>query len=531
MNGSKSLKDEILNSIDENLIADNLSEIKTIYFRNQATKQKTKNGFKWGVLGTSLAAAITCAVVLPIALNQPSESNPTSNNEVPQAVSKQSKDISFGVSSIAEVLSSEFQEAEATQKAKLMRGPGAPDDDFWGREGEEDDTNYLTSVEAMYSLASPYLPTVNKLLNNAEFPYEIEENDSEDYPFKIGNFIFNVVENKEEEGEVENTESDETTTEEEVDINDPEISNQDDERLNDGEPDEQEHEEDEDDHPNFSFIEEFYEITGQLITDDVIYPVTGQQITFACNSKHDDAQYSELYLNAQKDDTHEVTIFKSTYSSSFSNSFKEATLNEEYSYESYAYIETELNTVTHNEKEYVERKIINAVEIQSESISNSVNDVIKTDDSEVYLSLKSSYEDEDGVENTIDADMSFRLPNETKDNHSEHMFGFMDIENETTEEAEANNKAFRVDYECKVIKNTPFEMDEEYGHGQHRDGTNKMPMRMMDPHENYTVVFGSFYVYQDEEGNLIDPDFTTEGRHQVVGSGGYNREWYDNWDW
>lgn len=549
MNGNESLKDQILNSVDDKLIADNCSKIKSVYFLNEKEKETNKkNGFKWGLIGTSLTAALVCAIVIPAVVLTPTNDV---SAEVPQTVSNQSKDISFGVSSIAEVLSSQFAEDQAVAKAKVLNRHDEPrPEDFWHGDKEEDDTNYLVTVEQMYSLVTPYLSTVNNLLNGTEFPYQIENNDSEEYPFKIGNFIFNVVEDKEQEGEVveEETEKTEENLVEEVieqlKVKEFEEPEQPEEPIEQPEEPVDDEEDEIDDRPDFTFIREFYEITGQLVVDDVTYPVTGQQITFGCKSEHDDEQYSELYLNAQKDETHEVTIFKSTYSYSFANSFKNISMTKDYTEEAYAYLETEINTVTRHNKEYQERKVINAVEITSSTSNKTINEEIKKSNNEVYLSLESSYEDDDGIENTIDADLSFRLPNEKEEKPHMDFHSFFDTKEEeepieeepieqpeepVEEEVAENEKAFRVDYECKVIKNTPYENKEEYGHGQHRD--NRYSLKRIDQHNEYTTVFGSFYVYKDIEGNLIDPDFATEGRHQVIGNGGYNHDWYDVWDW
>jgi len=571
MTTKKTFKDEILETVDGNIIKDNKELIKLEFTSKKATKAQKRPGFSWGLFASGMTVAAACAVVIPLALRG---NQPTTNaiDLVPQSVANQVNDLSFGIGSMSGILTSINSKPNASKlsAARFDGGPHGPEE-FGPEEHKEEDL--LTPLNAMYSLVSPYLTTVDALLNGSEFVYQVEASGDTTYPYKLGNFIFNIIENTEEEGEIDEPEEGEDT---DGDITDDDqmidsvVTNRHrgyrDDPIGDGEG-EGEHVDDpideggdtepseDEENINFNFIDEYYEIVGKLIIDEeTSYDVNGVQITygytFECDEMSDEAKYSELYLNVNTDETHEITVYKSTYSETYSNTFRDDTeFSMEYVEETYAYIESELVTTTNwRDEEVVKRDITTAVKIDTAKDTTSIGEDSR-EKTMVYLSIESSYIDEETeTENTIEADLSFRLPRTTEDHH-DHCFTIKDAdvgeptegepteggpeEGEPTEEPEEvePSKAFRVDYDLKVIDNTPYEREDGFGHGQpgHEWGGH----RGMDGpgHSQYKSIYGMFYMYKDAEGNLLDPDFSTNGTHQSMSNGGYNHDWYDNWDW
>jgi len=590
------LRTEILNSIDDSLIKDNSHDIQQTFL----ARSKKKKGLIFGLSSGALATACL-AIAIPLAIN--GLSNPGNNNavkELPTTVSTQTNDISFSIASVSNFLSGNASNANTKKARSYGFGecpPGGHDEDPYKK-----DTSYLESVEAMYDLANPYFATIDALLNGSELEYKVEASGNETYPFKLGNFIFNVVEDKDEEGEVSEEETpeedeDEGETPTENPVEDARIRSRGgrfeegqegpkdpgeefdegpeeefdegpeeefDEDNNEEPVDEGEEVEEKDDDPTFNFIAEFYRIEGLLTINEVDYPVTGEQITYGLITDHSDTQYSELYLNVtykEEEKDKELTVFKTTYTDTYQNTFKDdINFSVEVTEESYAYVESELTTVTtRSGKEKVQRDIVNAVEIIVTKDKTTLGEK-ERESADVYLDLESSYIDEDEVENTIEADLSFRLP-KSEDDHGHHKYYLDDIEEPTgdvvndedsnpeetdenpTEEVEevTTTKAFRVDYEAKVTSNQEFTREDEYGHGQHdRDGGHRDGYGP-GPHYGYgpgpgpmesvtSVVYGSFYVNKDAEGNYIKPDFASEGRHNSSGTG-YHNGWFNDWDW
>jgi len=553
------LKTEILNSVDDSLIANRSREIKLAFAEKQTKPQPKTSGIKWGFLGAGFAALACAAVVIPLAVGGKQAA------KMPETVNDQINDISFGVASISGVLSATNK---SQSKLRAREYPGYGDYGYgYGDHGygpEQQTMDYLGPVEKMYEISSPFYQTVDGLLNGAEFTYKVEASGNEKYPFKLGNFIFNIVEDKEAEGEITEEEPTEEETGEGLPIEAKRSHHRGEDDFDDdyydGYYDDYEEGYPDDDYgygddyyddyyddyeePTYTFVEEFYRIEGILTIGEEEFPVTGQQATYTFTIENDVDKASELFLNVKTDDTHETSVFKSTYEGSFSNTFRdESTFTYNYVEETYAYYESELETTTdHHGHERTHRNITSAIEISTVKDQSILNDETLREDAKVYLALESSYV-EDEVENTISADLYFRLPKNKESGRyeltrSEEEVPEAPVEGEETteetpveEETPVTTKAFRVDYDCRIIKDVKFEKD-DYGYGQYdnRRGGGYHHGDYGHGYNNYITVEGAFYVYKDAEGNLLKPDFETEGRHNVH-SNGYHGGWFESWDW